>query len=884
MLFDDLPDGFAYSSFAGATDLVLNGGASLSGDMLRLSGPGSSPGSVYFDQQLDLSDNQSFATYFQFVLGGGDGSAGAGGFAFVLQNSAAGSAALGEGGAYLGLGGAEANRIGTSFAIEFDTNKDAWDFNGNHVSVVLDGESEAETDAVNPGFKMNNGSVRHVWIDYDGNIDRLTVTVGTKAERPQNVTLSKIVDLDELLDGFAWVGFTSAVDLTANNHDIVNWRFEPGDFVVDPENPAAPVITEPSGEFPVNPGDVNFNLVDYIDPDGDPQLASDYELYRVGEAAPVWTAYNVQGIIKNRVDLSDGDFINSHAGRTELFAGETYEIRARFIDDEGNAGAWSAKTFKTAKANVVLALSVTDILNDPAPVWSDADTGELVQLEAGSRLKAAQADGDALFTMLSSDSASYKLKNYGELVDRGDVELIITAGREGLTLGTTKLLFTSNRGELDVYLPALTLAAGQVIRLWVAESGSTYWATAEQDEGTFTDLAQGTLTPWRALLPGYVIEKVATDLQLPVNIVFAPTATGSDPTAVSYYVTELYGQIKAVLNDGTVTTYASGLLDFNPTGNFPGTGEMGVAGIAIDPLTGDLFITRVGSATDGSGDLHSFVDRLSSTDGGRTMATRTVLLEMTGAPQRASHQVSNLTIGPDGYLYVHVGDAFQAQTARDLTDWRGKIIRMDMAGNPVADNPFYDENDGITPTDYIYAYGFRNPFGGAWRASDGAHYMVENGESINDRLSRLMYGEDYAWTGAGGFAGDESTMTTNAIYNWVPTHAPVNITFIETATYNGSMFPAEMLDMAFVTTSGSTWATGPQQRGKAIVGFDIDADGVLQGGPFVLAEYDGAGKGTAVAIAAGPDGLYFSDLYKDLDYATPIDRGANIWRIRYVGV
>ena len=39
-----------------------------------------------------------------------------------------------------------------------------------------------------------------------------------------------------------------------------------------------------------------------------------------------------------------------------------------------------------------------------------------------------------------------------------------------------------------------------------------------------------------------------------------------------------------------------------------------------------------------------------------------------------------------------------------------------------------------------------------------------------------------------------------------------------------------------------------------------------------------------VGIAAGPDGLYFSELYKDLDTTAPNARGANILRIRYVGV
>src|SRR5439155_13097651 len=56
-------------------------------------------------------------------------------------------------------------------------------------------------------------------------------------------------------------------------------------------------------------------------------------------------------------------------------------------------------------------------------------------------------------------------------------------------------------------------------------------------------------------------------------------------------------------------------------------------------------------------------------------------------------------------------------------------------------------------------------------------------------------------------------------------------------------------------------------------------NGNLSSGPTPLVEYTGTGKGTAVALAAGPDGLYFSDFYKDLNYSSPIDVGAKIYRI-----
>jgi glucose/arabinose dehydrogenase len=86
-----------------------------------------------------------------------------------------------------------------------------------------------------------------------------------------------------------------------------------------------------------------------------------------------------------------------------------------------------------------------------------------------------------------------------------------------------------------------------------------------------------------------------------------------------------------------------------------------------------------------------------------------------------SHQISNLSIGPDGKLYVHLGDGFDPNTARNLNSFRGKILRMNLDGTAPSDNPFYNASDGIGPRDYVFVYGVQIT-GGAWRAADGERY------------------------------------------------------------------------------------------------------------------------------------------------------------------
>lgn len=390
--------------------------------------------------------------------------------------------------------------------------------------------------------------------------------------------------------------------------------------------------------------------------------------------------------------------------------------------------------------------------------------------------------------------------------------------------------------------------------------------------------------PWYPGQLGYRVELVAGGFQLPVNIAFHPDP-GPNPTDPYFYVSELYGQIKVVRRNGTVSTYASGLLNYDPTvlGSFPGAGEQGLTGLCVDPVSKDLFAAQLyqHDADPGAGvtlERWPRVVRLHSDDGGLTMATNTLVKSFDAEPQGQSHQISNCTIGPDGLLYVHLGDGFDASKALTLTSYRGKILRMNLNGTVPPGNPFAVNGSA---RDYVYSYGLRNPFGGAWRDQDGQHYKVENGNGI-DNFAVVPAGFNFNWSGS------DATMDDNALYVWNPANAPVNLAFVQTATFFGSGFPAAKMDSAFVTESGPTYATGPQARGKRIVEFTLPPKTGSVVGPTTFAEYGGSGQATAVGLAAGPDGLYFTDLYKDqpgpITVNSPFEVGGQVLRVRYVGV
>jgi glucose/arabinose dehydrogenase len=617
--------------------------------------------------------------------------------------------------------------------------------------------------------------------------------------------------------------------------------------------PTPPAIIEPSATSPVDPGDVHMATAPFHDDDSDALRCSDWEIHSE-TGLLVWYATCAEGLLAVHIHLGDGTFVNPEG---HLLGLTHYVVRVRFRDSSGDADTewsdWSERDFNTGPGSAVHPMEIVDVLPSPPPRLQGAT------LPADASVALTSERGDVLLSFSGSAIANPPPLNGHALVKA----VIATS----TPLPPLTIAFNDETGASHtVYLPAVAASA----EFWIAQDGSSFAATPGSTSPQFVTLARGADTPWKVVDGGYAVERVVSGLQLPVNIAFVPRPL-PDADAPIFYVTELYGTIRAVLRDGTMRDYATDLLDFNPTGVFPGTGEHGSVGTAVDPDSGDLFVAVVHATASGEHDPR--VVRIHSNDGGRTAASVTTLLDMPGEEIGPSHQISNVSIGAEGKLYVHVGDGFHTEVATDLHFFRGKILRMNLDGSAPHDNPFYDGADGITATDYIFAYGFRNPFGGAWRAADASLYEVDNGPRV-DRLAKVSAGLNFQWNGS------DDDMRAHAAYNWEESVAPVNIAFVQDATFAGSGFPAARRDHAFVSESGPTWVAGTTELGKRIREFAFDAGGnVTSTRPFL--EYTGTGYSTVAALAAGPDGLYFSDLFPEHD--GPTAHAASVYRIRRIG-
>ena len=353
------------------------------------------------------------------------------------------------------------------------------------------------------------------------------------------------------------------------------------------------------------------------------------------------------------------------------------------------------------------------------------------------------------------------------------------------------------------------------------------------------------------VFPGFEIELVATGLDLPVNLTFVPNPS-NDPKAPLLYITELYGQVKVMTNDWSTHIYAKDLINYDPSHQFPGTGESGVIGVCVEPNTGDLFVSMIYADND---EIKAKVVRMSSKNGLQMDSMETIIDDIPST--KRAHQIQAVTIGFDGKLYVNIGEGGESEKAQDDDDLRGKILRMNLDGTIPDDNPH--------PGSYVYAKGLRNPFGAAWRKSDQSLYVSINGPERDDVIAKVEAGGNHGWP---------QTMRQNAIFIWEFTQAPTAIDFMQ----NGQ-FSSEFDDHLFVALFGNSYTKGRDVKGKKIVKMKLDVGnpGVTAYDEFVT--YMGYGAATPCGLAFGPGGLYFSDLHGEENGLVGVPSGS-IYRVK----
>lgn len=266
------------------------------------------------------------------------------------------------------------------------------------------------------------------------------------------------------------------------------------------------------------------------------------------------------------------------------------------------------------------------------------------------------------------------------------------------------------------------------------------------------------LKPWRLLLGLAAGAAAGRAAELPPGFAAETLATGLN--AATAFVPLPDGRIFIADQTGPIRLWRDGKLQPVPVLDLAARldtwWERGLVGFALDPGFPDTphaFVLYVAKAPY----PHHVLARFTWVGTAFDPASELVLL--TGedqsrlrGPQLAGHQGGPLRFGPDGKLYVALGEQTAGAPAQALDSLLGKILRLERDGGIPGDNPFVARTTGSARA--IWALGLRNVFGLAFQPGSGRLFATDVGQTGWEEVNEIRPGANYGWPVAEGPAGN----------------------------------------------------------------------------------------------------------------------------------
>ncbi|MEZ4461371.1 MAG: PQQ-dependent sugar dehydrogenase [bacterium] len=221
-----------------------------------------------------------------------------------------------------------------------------------------------------------------------------------------------------------------------------------------------------------------------------------------------------------------------------------------------------------------------------------------------------------------------------------------------------------------------------------------------------------------------------------------PVAFAKHPSQPRWWVTEQAGRV-VTFEEGKPATVALDLKDRVRFG-----GERGLLGVALDPkfdANGRIFVNYTASPESG---LETRVSSFTSKDGGKTFDPASEVIRLRVAQPYSNHNGGHIAFGPDGYLYIGLGDGGSGGDPKghgqNKDTLLGSMARIDVSaasGYTIPkDNPF--AKGGGRPE--IYAWGLRNPWKFSF-APDGKLWVADVGQNAWEEVDIVEKGKNYGW-------------------------------------------------------------------------------------------------------------------------------------------
>lgn len=339
---------------------------------------------------------------------------------------------------------------------------------------------------------------------------------------------------------------------------------------------------------------------------------------------------------------------------------------------------------------------------------------------------------------------------------------------------------------------------------------------------------------------------VAGGFSLPVQV------THSGDNSGRLFVVEQGGLIKIIQPDSSVSTY----LDIHT--RLTSGGERGLLGLAFHPnyINNGYFYVDY---TDLNGD--TTVSRFQvSADPNQALATSELVLFKVAQPY-SNHNGGQLLFGPDGYLYISLGDGGSGgdplNNGQNLSTPLGKILRIDVdQGNPYSiptDNPFYGDNNA---DERIWVWGLRNPWRFSFDRLSGDLFIGDVGQNLWEEIdiqdSASTGGENYGWRCMEGnhvYSTSAPCDSSSYLSTLIPPITEYSHTIGHSVTggfvyrgenypaFSGTYFFADYVDGIIFSLQNS--GTGWVQTQELDTGLLISSFGEDQNGELYIVDYGG---------------------------------------------
>lgn len=255
--------------------------------------------------------------------------------------------------------------------------------------------------------------------------------------------------------------------------------------------------------------------------------------------------------------------------------------------------------------------------------------------------------------------------------------------------------------------------------------------------------------------------QVASGATLPAGFTETSINGLANPTAMEIAPD---GRIFICQQGGSLRVIKNGVLLSTPfiTLNVDANGERGLLGVAFDPnFATNNFIYLYYTVT--STPRHNRVSRFTANGDVVVNGSETILLELDNLTSATNHNGGAIHFGPDGKLYIAVGENATAPNSQTLGNLLGKILRINADGTVPADNPFFNTATGINRA--IWAMGLRNPFTFAFQPGTGRLFINDVGQDTWEEINDGIAGSNYGWPTTEGVTNNPQFRSPLFVYS-----------------------------------------------------------------------------------------------------------------------